>query len=421
MLLIYKIQISSQNIAIHKATLFDALEVSNAIKALKASDLTIADMCLVLKYRCTGVTYHKAISPGITSIAMFRQPLKAGAGLFLVHPLPYINGLKSIWNSKEEGETINADEKYDIQLIKDKFSKLRDHYGVPKHPIVLCHGLLGFDTLKLFDIPPFANSDLEGVVKDVKSSGILVNYWHGIEDALTKAGALVITARVPPFGSIEQRAQHLDKLLREKCENHDEKSAGERLKINIVGHSMGGLDARYLILKLQNDNSPYEVVSLTTIGTPHHGSECADFVMDIVNKDTALQAICPKAIPQLTTLFLKDFNHDVVNSSKVSYYSYGALMPPHGVCVFRATYEIIKHEIQKRGGTHWENDGMVSVELSRWGEYLGTLSNVDHLDLINWTNRIRTTVDQLVFDKTPTFNPIALYLDIAENLSKRGF
>ncbi|KAF3987459.1 hypothetical protein FT663_03916 [Candidozyma haemuli var. vulneris] len=355
---------------------------------------------------------------------MYKAPLRASAGLFLIHPLTYVGSFKNFWNFKAETEShVNAKEQYDIQLIKDKFSKLRDHYGVPKYPMVLCHGLSGFDTLTLFEVPQVAdaNADLEEVAENVKKSGISVNYWHGIEEALTKAGASVIIARVPPFGSIDQRAERLDALLKEKCSGHEGKEPGERLKINIVGHSMGGLDARYLISKIQNEKSPYEVVSLTTIGTPHHGSECADFVMDLVSKDAALEAICPKAIPQLTTHFMKGFNKDVINDSKVSYFSYGASMPPQGVRVFRATYEIIKHEIQKRGGTHFENDGMVSVESSRWGEYLGTLSDVDHLDLINWTNRIKTTVDQLVFDKTPTFNPIALYLDIAENLSKRGF
>ncbi|PVH15521.1 uncharacterized protein CXQ87_003363 [Candidozyma duobushaemuli] len=287
---------------------------------------------------------------------MFRQPLRAGAGLLFIHPLPYVSSIKNLWNNKSEDDKIDANDKYDIKLIKGKFSKLRDHYGVPKHPIVLCHGLSGFDTLNLFELPQFADTDLEMIAESVQGSGISVNYWHGIEDALTKAGASVITARVPPFGTIDQRAERLDALLREKCEDHEEKTHGERLKINIVGHSMGGLDARYLISKLQTDKSPYEVVSLTTIGTPHHGSECADFVMDI-----------------LTTSFLKEFNKEVTNNSNVSYFSYGASMPPHGVCVFRATYEIIKHEIQKRGGTHWENDGMVSVESSKWGEYLGTL------------------------------------------------
>lgn len=30
------------------------------------------------------------------------------------------------------------------------------------------------------------------------------------------------------------------------------------------------------------------------------------------------------------------------------------------------------------------NDGLVSVESSKWGDYKGTLVDVTHLDLINW-------------------------------------
>jgi triacylglycerol lipase len=30
-----------------------------------------------------------------------------------------------------------------------------------------------------------------------------------------------------------------------------------------------------------------------------------------------------------------------------------------------------------------------SVPSSKWGEYKGTLVGVSHLDLINWTNRIK--------------------------------
>lgn len=357
-------------------------------------------------------------------LSMFRAPTIRASACFVLYPLSFLNSLKSIWKKDDSlNQRKESSESDDMQLIKDKFSKLRDHYGVPKYPMVLCHGLLGFDTLTLFEAPTFASShaDLEKVAENVNRAGILLNYWHGIAEALTQAGAEVIIARVPPFGSIDQRAERLDALLTEKCANYKKEEPNERLKINIIGHSMGGLDARYLILQLQNERSPYEVVSLTTVGTPHHGSECADFVMDIVSKDAALLAICPKAIPQLTTLFMEQFNENIKNLPSVAYFSYGASMPPNGLRVFRATYEIIKHEIIKRGGKHYENDGMVSVELSKWGEYLGTLSDVDHLDLINWTNSIKSTVDQIIFDKSPSFNPIALYLDIAENLSKRGF
>lgn len=317
-----------------------------------------------------------------------------------------------------------------MKIIKDKFRLLKEKYNPPKYPIVLCHGLSGFDTLVLFEAPQFAWNNTEDlkqfgkVLKDVShevdSGSVMLNYWYGVEEALKKAGCNVFTAKVPPFGTIQERAELLDALLTEKCKEYPGKVDGERLKINLVGHSMGGLDARYLISQIQNEDSPYEVVSLTTVGTPHRGSECADFAMRMIQNDDTLVAVCPKAIPQLTSKYLKEFNREVRNKPGVVYFSYGALMDPQGFKLFRATYEIIKAEIEKNGLSHIENDGMVSVELARWGNYMGTLEDVDHMDLINWTNRIKAAMDKVIFNQTPSFNAIALYLDIAETLSKNN-
>lgn len=58
------------------------------------------------------------------------------------------------------------------------------------------------------------------------------------------------------------------------------------------------------------------------------------------------------------------------------------------------------------------NDGLVSVESSKWGEYKGTLDNVSHLDLINWTNRLRWYIWELTGGKQRNFNAIAFYLHI---------
>lgn len=33
-----------------------------------------------------------------------------------------------------------------------------------------------------------------------------------------------------------------------------------------------------------------------------------------------------------------------------------------------------------------DNDGLVSVTSAKWGEYLGTLENVNHLDLVGWVS-----------------------------------
>lgn len=47
--------------------------------------------------------------------------------------------------------------------------------------------------------------------------------------------------------------------------------------MNLIGHSMGGLDARYLITHLQPE--AFTVKTLTTIATPHRGSAFADYLL----------------------------------------------------------------------------------------------------------------------------------------------
>ena len=73
-----------------------------------------------------------------------------------------------------------------------------------KHTIILAHGLLGFDELRL------AGRFLPGI-----------QYWRGITDALSKKGIEVIVAAVPPSGSIEARAQRLADSIAEKAGGKD--------------------------------------------------------------------------------------------------------------------------------------------------------------------------------------------------------
>lgn len=82
----------------------------------------------------------------------------------------------------------------------------------PKNPIILAHGLLGFEELHL------AGANLPGI-----------QYWRGIREALAAKGIEVITAVVPPSGSIEARAERL-------AEDIDRKAHGKA--VNIIAHSM---------------------------------------------------------------------------------------------------------------------------------------------------------------------------------------
>ncbi|KAL5378096.1 hypothetical protein DPSP01_009380 [Paraphaeosphaeria sporulosa] len=70
-----------------------------------------------------------------------------------------------------------------------------------KHTVVLAHGLLGFDELRL------AGQFLPGI-----------QYWRGIKDALAEKGIEVIVAAVPASGSIEARAVRLAEDIAQKAQ-----------------------------------------------------------------------------------------------------------------------------------------------------------------------------------------------------------
>ncbi|KAN0059995.1 hypothetical protein ACQY0O_007968 [Thecaphora frezii] len=124
---------------------------------------------------------------------------------------------------------------------------------VPRHPIVLCHGLYGFDVRGPF-------------------FGLEIHYWANVLDILRKkVGADVLIHGVPPTGSIQERAEALHRFL---C---SEEAGVRGKKLNFIGHSMGGLDVRHLITNIKPKPEEYIPISLTTISTPHRGSPFMDW------------------------------------------------------------------------------------------------------------------------------------------------
>lgn len=83
-------------------------------------------------------------------------------------------------------------------------------------------------------------------------------------------------------------------------------------------------------------------------------------------------------------------------------------MEPSIWSVFRLSHRILAE-------AEGPNDGLVSVASSRWGGelgYQGTLMGISHLDLINWTNRLKWLAGEVTGNRQQ-FNAIAFYLDIA--------
>ncbi|KAK2756078.1 hypothetical protein FQN54_005485 [Arachnomyces sp. PD_36] len=148
----------------------------------------------------------------------------------------------------------------------------------------------------------------------------------------------------------------------------------------------------------------FTVLSLTTIATPHRGSAIADYAFEQIGSDRLPQLyyaldrlkVETGAFSQLTREYMKgEFNPRVPDIEDVRYFSYGATFEPSIWSMFRLSHRILEQE-------EGHNDGLVSVASSIWGGehgYKGTLSGVSHLDLINWTNRLKWMVSELSGNK----------------------
>src|SRR5262249_42196062 len=148
--------------------------------------------------------------------------------------------------------------------------------------------------------------------------------------------------------------------------------------------------ARYLISNLGMAD---RVASLTTIGTPHHGSPIADQVdratEALQSKLAARLGIDVKGIRDLTTDSCRKFNDTVVDSPQVKYFAVAGRFEPARWPLLQTPCGLLgrSHDtIQKKEG---DNDGLVSVASARFGQaqenwhFLGTWEG-NHFRLINW-------------------------------------
>ena len=123
-------------------------------------------------------------------------------------------------------------------------------YTETRNPIVLAHGMAGFDSL--FGV---------------------VDYFYGIVGALRSGGAEVYVTEVSAFQSTEERGEQLLAQVEEIV-------AITGRPVNLIGHSHGGLDVRYVA-----SVRPDLVASVTSVGTPHKGAELATFLRANLTED----------------------------------------------------------------------------------------------------------------------------------------
>ncbi len=260
-----------------------------------------------------------------------------------------------------------------------------------QHPVLLVHGIGYRDDIKFY------------------------LYWGIIPKVLKKNGCNVFLSHQNAFGThsdnAEQIKQRILKIL--------EQTKAER--INIIAHSKGGIECRYLISKLDMAD---KVSSLTTIATPHRGSILANHVLHflcrwrlagIANLAVKLYAkilgdVKPnplEAAKQLTPEYMTYFNDGVKNMEGVYYQSYGGMIDgSYPRFIGRLKQKLIYK-------THGDNDGVVPVSSFIWGDYRGIVSSgnsigVSHLEIIGVTRVSGFQVEQF-------------YIDMVAELKRKGF
>lgn len=244
----------------------------------------------------------------------------------------------------------------------------------------------------------------------------IFNYWGRIPKELIRNGATVYygnqqSAAPMEVGANELKNQILSIIEQEKCE-----------KVNIIAHSKGGLDARYVISCLGMDNY---VASLTTVGTPHRGCSLLDILLQRVPNSIVHMAAKRynslykklgdtepdfySGICDLTTEKCEQFNKDVVNKENVLYQSVASKMSRFSSAGFPLN---VGYAVLRR--TDGENDGFVSVESSKWGEYLDCFETkrkrgVSHGDMID-----------LMRENIRGFDVCECYVELVKGLKSKG-
>jgi triacylglycerol esterase/lipase EstA (alpha/beta hydrolase family) len=271
-----------------------------------------------------------------------------------------------------------------------------------RYPILLMHGLSGADTI------------------------FGVDYFYRVTETLHEAGVVVASPGVAAFSDSVARATEWSSAV-------DDLLAQGHRRVNLLGHSQGGLDARTLASPAGRNRGDV-VASVTTIGTPHRGTPLADTILALVEgglvDETVADAIIgvyssilglqsddPEvvaALVQLAESTMAQQDVALVDHPATWYgswlgHSCGILEP---ACLSRMDGEVVDPLMSATYLLIWprQSDGLVPVDSQSHGVVLGELP-ADHADEIG----------QIADESANPFDHLAFYLAEVDRLEALGF
>lgn len=239
---------------------------------------------------------------------------------------------------------------------------------------------------------------------NIRAGPIWLSYFRRIDRALSDRGHPLIVTRVHPTAGVVTRARQLKEIILRQLEIIGRR----RERVLIIAHSMGGLDARYMITRLGMAD---RVAALLTITTPHRGSPYADWCMRHLGQRLGgiqlmrFLGLDLQAVSDTTIESCRQFNEQVPDMSQVRYFSVSASRPRHRVPAFAMHAHKVIYDAEG------ENDSLVSVKSSIWGTHLGVWP-ADHWHTIN---------HRLVIElKDPTGDITPYYLGALDRMREQG-
>ncbi len=277
------------------------------------------------------------------------------------------------------------------------FAGGNDYTCDTKYPVILAHGM-------------GASAEILGIV----------DYWWGIPDALEDEGCDLYITSVNGMDSTANKAADFKNQFLQIL------SISGKAKANIIGHSHGTIYTRYAISNLGISS---KVASYTSLCGPHRGSSVADVVMYDDNVVSLLGPTLDFVYAYLfgdtdpnstqngydvtTSYMINTFNPQNPNMPGIYYQSWAAKIKMMAVDArnwyFAATWPILL-------ATEGANDGLVSVNSAKWGNFRGTedaswySAGCDHLNMVN----------QLL-GVTPGFDAEDFYVDLVSELKDWGY
>lgn len=262
--------------------------------------------------------------------------------------------------------------------------------------IVLVHGILGF------------------------RQKFGVEYFRGVAEHFRAQGFAVLAPELDPTRGIEFRGNQLG----DQINNSFNSGLLDRTqKTHIIGHSMGGLDSRYLLSPVSGKQLVAPVRSLTTISTPHQGSPIADLIdrpLDLLPfphlpfspagdpLELALNelGISLDGLRDLTTLSCHAFSAKYTNHPSVAYFSVAG----SGRLGFHPTASaLLLFHNYIFASTGKPNDGLVTLDSANWGTFDPTTWPADHAEEVGYN------LDNLIL--SPAFPYLANFDRIITNVA----